>query len=408
MIRYASAYRETIPEHPFYMVGYVNPIRDLPGIGIKHAPLVIASLLEIQNETILFLSFDVCMVKQEQSERIKEYIHLLYPNLHKDHMVLSAIHTHSGPDGLGMSYPDAHPNINYFNTVCNAIRECIDVCMQTLCDVQVFAGSIVSSGFYGNRNDKSLPYNDEIQMLLFKHEDKVVGSMLSIGCHSTVLGEYNPYCSYDLLGSVRNLVAQDLGCMPYTFMSSAGDVSVRNYRKGSDFKELERISIGLYKQIKEMKNFEQVELSKFESVQIHYPIAYDNEQYYPEYIQQLEQIRDDLRTSLDPLVIKLRTTEKKKLELKLSEKQIDFEVKVTIFKLSDIKIIAFPGELVSSFGKLLKEACAVKCPLVITCANDHLGYFVEEAYYGKTYETKATYIPKGEVEKIMEVIKKQL
>lgn len=407
-MRYSSCYREIYPESPFYMVGYVNEIREKPALGVVDIPLLVGTILEIEDEKLLFVSYDVCILKTEQVNEIKNFIVNKFDDFKIENITLTATHTHSGPDGLGLSYPDPHPNVKYLNQVKNETVICIEEMLDSLREVEVYYGKGNSVGYYGNRNDASKPYDSELVVINFKHNEEIIGAMVSISCHSTVLGDNNRYCSYDLLGSVRALMNEEIGIMPYVFMSSAGDISNRNYRQGNDFKELKRVSEGVYSQIKSIVVDNRIEVERCSIEIIDHHVLYDNRKYFNLYQKQLKEVNYVLKNTDNNLVKKLKSTEKKKLEIKLSEETVDFHVISKIIKLGELNIITFPGELVSKFGIELKRNAPGKCCLLMTCADNHLGYFVEKEYYWSIFETIASFIPKGEVEEIIEEIKERL
>lgn len=407
-MRYSSSYREVFPENPFYMVGYVSEIRKKPALGVVDVPNLVGTMLEVENEIFLFVSYDVCILKTEQVDEIKSLIMNKFGNIKRDNITLTSIHTHSGPDGLGMSYPDPHPNIKYLNKVKNETVSCISEMLNSLQEVEVYFGKGKCTGYYNNRNDATKPYDDELTVIQFKSKEQIIGAMVSVSCHSTVLGEKNRYCTYDLLGSIRELMKRDLGVMPYVFMSSAGDVSNRNFRQGNDFNELKRVSNGVYDQIKSIQVDKEIVLSNPSIEIIDHRICYNNKKYFELYERQLKDVNEVLKLTENPLVIKLKESEKKKLEIKLTKDKVDFHVISKVIKLGDLSIITFPGELVSKFGIELKDKAPGKCSILMTCADNHLGYFVEKEYYWTIYETIASYIPKGEVEKIVEEIKEKL
>ena len=57
----------------------------------------------------------------------------------------------------------------------------------------------------------------------------------------------------------------------------------------------------------------------------------------------------------------------------------DIECKVIDFP--TLEIITFPGELTSTFGKQLKSKSKKPYTIIITCCNDHHGYFIERTIW---------------------------
>ena len=57
------------PSGVFYLDGYLNDVRQLPGIGIHDDPYAILLLLEEGGERVLFVGIDVCQVSLQELRR---------------------------------------------------------------------------------------------------------------------------------------------------------------------------------------------------------------------------------------------------------------------------------------------------------------------------------------------------
>ena len=98
-IRAAAGKIEITPKNPVYLAGY--------GIGRKstgvHDPLSARCLIiEVNGEKIAFVSCDLIGLFHQDVEEIRHQIKTLAP----DHVMISATHTHSGPDTLGQWGPN--------------------------------------------------------------------------------------------------------------------------------------------------------------------------------------------------------------------------------------------------------------------------------------------------------------
>lgn len=404
-MRVATNVVDITPQCEVYLCGYVGEARKHPAKGVHDAPLAVSVLLEVQDVKLLFLSIDVITMGGEKAKIIKERITDVL-DIDDDHIIINAIHSHSLANGFMdegvFGTPD---NPEYFSYVCEQVVNSVCELKDQLVEATASIGTCKIHGYYSKRTDASLPFEDNAAIIKFMHEDTVVAAMCNFNCHATVLGPENMLLSSDIIGEVRSLMSEELGIIPYTFTGASGDISNRQYRQGNDFAELTRVGHGIASILKKIDNYEALALGNISIKKYDHHIAYDNTLYYDEYqrgIEEAETVLAQKDISLDEW--KLRTSEKTLLEEKLTKKDVDFHVRGLVIHAGDLTIVTFPGELASKFGLALRSRCRSKHFLLIGYANDYQGYFIEAEDYGKTYETKASDTPKGEVERIAEEI----
>lgn len=397
----ATCVADITPKCAVHLCGYVGEARKYTAKGIHDHPLAVSLLLEIDGVRLLFISIDVITLGGEKAAVIKDKIQKIL-TIENDHIIISAIHTHSGANGLDdMTVFGTPDNPEYFAYVCEQITGSIQHLEQQLCEVQAYITTGKVHGYYSKRTDKHLPFEDHAAIITFIHGDTVVAAMCNFNCHATVLGVENMLVSSDLVGKVRSLMKEDLGVTPYTFTGASGDISNRQYRQGNDFAELDRVGSGIAEILRNMGTYEKLGLHHVQTVSYDHTVSYDNTWYFKEYqkgIRDAEEVLSRKNISLDEW--KLATSEKTLLEKKLQCEKVEFHVRGVVLHLGDLTIVTFPGELASTFGLQLRRKCKTKHFLLIGYANDYQGYFMEAQEYGKTYETKASNTPVGESERI--------
>lgn len=400
-MKVSSAFKEVIPTNDIYLVGCTNEERKLPAIGIHDNPLCVSLMLEIKGVKLLFVSVDFCVISEDKISIIKDSV-ISKTDIKKENIVINSVHTHSGPNGLDSTYISPGENPEYFEIVKNAI---VSLAIETSNNLEKAVAKFASvkvEGFYNNRSNQSKPIDNEAILIKFVNEgNKTIGAICNFNCHSTVLSENNRYCSSDLMGKVRGNMEEFFGILPYTFPGAAADVSNRNYRQGDDFNELERVGNGISDILKSAKNFKTINLESLELKTLDYRIQYDNTLYFDDYRENLDSISKLLETDLTKDEYRLKKSEKAVLENKLKIENVEYIVKCKIFKLNELTIIIFPGELASKFGLQLKRQSKNKCTIIIGYSDDYQGYFIEEEEYGHCYETVATKTLKGESEKLV-------
>ncbi|MBS5865581.1 MAG: neutral/alkaline non-lysosomal ceramidase N-terminal domain-containing protein [Coriobacteriaceae bacterium] len=399
------------PKGTFWMEGYIHPIRKQPATGVHDIPLATLLLLEIEGVRELFVSIDVCMLKAQLTDRMRTGLSDLL-GIAQDHIVINAIHSHSCPSGFEGTSPMGIPITPGYNDMVTGL---VVQAATKLTDKLVEAAPQLLiqrvHGWYSNRNDASAPFDDEALILRFVDADGVVaGAMLNFNCHATVVGPTNRLLTTDVQGGVRNELAEWIGCVPYIFTGASGDLGNRQFRRGSDFAELRRVSNGIAGEI--MKGvFIPIELSTPIVHSFSHHVTYNNEQFYPQYKKQLDAVHRVLVNNPTLDEKKLADTEKEMLEQQLARHEVDFTVQMITIDFGKLVFVTFPGELASELGACVKEPFtkAGKHPAVIGYANDYQGYFVAAHTYGTaSYESYVTKMPKGWTEEMLAAYREQL
>ena len=197
-------------------------------------------------------------------------------------------------------------------------------------------------GWYSNRNDADLPFDDEALVLRFVAEGgKTIGAMLNFNCHATVVGPTNRLLTTDVQGGVRDKLADWIGCVPYIFTGASGDLGNRQFRQGNDFAELRRVSNGIAGEI--MKGaFEPIEFAAPKVSRFEHHVHYNKEDFYPQYQAQLDEVLEVLANNPTFDEKKLADTEKEMLEQQLQRHEMDFTVAMTTLDFGSVVFTTFP------------------------------------------------------------------
>ena len=132
----------------------------------------------------------------------------------------------------------------------NQIFSTIAACFESeRVEVDAWYRTVKIEGLYGNRNGIGKPEDKDVTLIAFKRGSDVVGAIVNISCHPTVLGAQNMQISSDLLGYISRGVKEQLGVYPLMMQGASGDMSNRNYRQGHDAKELARTGEGILAQL---------------------------------------------------------------------------------------------------------------------------------------------------------------
>lgn len=407
----ASASVDITPVGTFWMEGYIHPVRKQPGTGVHDAPRATLLLLEVEGVRTLFVSIDVCILKAETTAAMRAGL-AAQLGVASESIVINSIHSHSCVNGFeGTSSMGITTTPGYVEFVTGLVLQTAIGLDAQLVEVAPQMLTRHVRGWYSNRNDADAPFDDEALVLRFVAEDgSCAGAMLNFNCHATVVGPTNRLLTTDVQGGVRDELVDWLGCVPYIFTGASGDLGNRQFRQGNDFAELRRVSNGIAGEI--MKgSFEPVELATPRVGVFSHHVRYNNEDFYPQYRAQLDEVLAVLANNPTFDEKKLADTEKMMLEGQLARHEMDFTVEMTTLDFGSVVFTTFPGELGSELGAMIKDATgdADKHPVVIGYANDYQGYFVAAHTYGGTsYESYVTQMPKGWTEEMLEAYREQL
>ena len=194
--------------------------------------------------------------------------------------------------------------------------------------------------------------------------------------------------SYDLIGTIREKLYEQQGIRPLVCIGTSADISNRHYRKGNDFQELERTAKGISELLLSIQNFYEIDMHTLKKDTFTYTISYDNRIQFPNYQKELDVIRIKLAAEQDETKKKLLLSSRDKLESKLNIDQVHKELTLTLLRFPDILIVTFPGELTSVFGKYIKATSKAPYTIIMTCTNDHHGYFIEKEQYGRCQQLR--------------------
>lgn len=397
MVEVSAAKYNITPRFPMYMRGYA--MRTGKSIGVLDELYCRALCLRIDGETFVWVTLDLCRLEEEISGYMRRVIGAKY-SVPMEHIILSTIHTHSGPD---VSFEDEGEDRNrrkadYRSYMVSQVFAAVDECFDrgflevTPCMVR---GTI--DGMYGNRNYKDKPSDKDVNLILFRNANHVVAGIFNMTCHPTVLGIHNMKISSDLLGNIGKLLDEKYNTTFITMQGACGDMGNRQYRQGNDERELKRVCAGIMEQIDALAGDEQAMELK--------PVAVKTSQYTVRHSYDTEALKAQLLEDERKLAAAVTEDEKKLLwsgirhmKRKLEKGGVDVTLKTVIYHLGDLDVVTVPGELFSTFGLQIKAAMEAPMRILWGYANYSAGYIVERDEYGKGYESMQTPFPQGEAE----------
>lgn len=403
MVEVSAAKRDITPEFPMYMRGYAMRIGK--SIGVLDPLYCRALTLRIDGQVFLWMTLDLCRLEKEISDYLRRVLAAKY-SIPEEHIVISTIHTHSGPD---ISFENEGEDRNrrkavYREFCMKQIFEAADECFDRgFLEVKPYLVQGSADGIYGNRNYKEKTSDKDVNLILFRNENHVVAGMFHFTCHPTVLGIHNMKISSDLLGNIGKALDEKYHTVFITMQGACGDMGNRQYRQGNDENELWRVRDELMEQINHMAQKEmplELKVSPVKTMEYNIRHTYDRD----EIKAQIEADQKKLDETSDEDQRKLLWSGIRHLKRKMDMGQVDVSLESQIFHLGDLEIVTVPGELFSAFGLEIKKHMKAPVRLVWGYANYSAGYIVEKDEFGKGYESMSTPFPQGEAETYVERI----
>jgi hypothetical protein len=334
--------------------------------------------------------------------------------------LVAAIHTHSGPSGLGQAaLPGVTKDTQVLGTFDGRLFErTVAGCVSAARKARRWAreGTIKSGitsmlqPICGNRRVRT---TEQVQMRVLEVETPTRCAVVyNLDCHPTVLHEENRLYSADFPGFAASIMPlfEPFVTMPVFLNGAAGDMSTRFYRQSSDFAEVERIGTIVAESVAASLDVLEPMKRPFTVRAVEVPLRLKARQ-FPS-AQDLERRIADARKKLEVAhlerVQNLRLLESAIEGLTFAATMVDragrveyIDSRLSLVRFGDILVAGIPGELFSSLGNDIRAAFPDHVVLVAGYCGDYMGYIPDVAAYDEGgYEAFTTFIAKGEGERL--------
>lgn len=392
-----------------------------------HDNLYVRVIVIEKDETFVLVQLDLIGVDSYFIDLVNNSILRKY-KINKENVVVSCIHTHSGPTGTinhnrseNEGYKDTFFSLDstLVDYIIRQITWGVGEAIKNLCRFTLSYSNSRLQGVGLNRRLPSIPIDDELQVLIFKREDIKKIIIYNYACHPTVMNHLNIQVTADYVGeAARILESQDEVACAAFYNGECGDVSTRFIRSEASFSEVKRIGdiLGgeVLKLINQRRTVEELEIIRTKSISIKMMIkslmnleeakktVADAKEKKEEAEAEATGIKGgDLRlyqSAYEGAVFNLKMVK----EYENVEK-IDLEVKV--LRINDRYIVYIPGELFTSLGIKLKDKFGEGKILISCYSNGLISYIPDlEAYNEGGYETLTSPFAAGEGEKLIDKI----
>ena len=386
---------------PCYLSGHA--IRTEIADGILDQIYAVSTVLDVDGVKTVWLTVELIGLDRSFTEDIRKKVAIKY-NLDYNNIYVNYIHSHSCPE---YSYENAFGGESakkgYPEYVKEQALKAIDTSMNAnFKEVEAYYRTVTVKGCYSNRNGLDKPCDKDVTVIIFKHEDKIIGGICNFTCHSTVLGPQNLKVSSDLAGYVARYCKDKWGIYPNVIIGAAGDMSNRLYRKGNDEKELLRVGNEMMSQVFKEDTYTKLNISKPVVIPFSYKQTFipNKEEKLKQYNETLDRINNAKNYDEKKVYTSALAVCKKGLEID----SYTLDLECYYVNMGDLRYFVIPAELFSRFGVEIKKAMNCKCPILWGYTNYSVGYLGNIDDYGASFETVTSNIPCGTTEKIVKLI----
>lgn len=372
-----------------HLAGYGNNIFSS---AVNDELTATAYYFEQGGRKVMMISACVCSIRVWLSRHIRQQIAQAH-DIPVDHITISCIHTHSGPNVFGGYREEWEGDIDREYGESIFIPNLLEIAAQAVANaVPVKMGVGIGESHVGvNRLELRLdnkiylgqkpwgPYDPRMTVLAFCDEnDKPVANMVHYGCHNTAAGP-NTEITRDWSGLMVDALAEKSGAVTAFFNGPEGDVGPRlsNGKTTGDLsyvyelgKMAARDVLAVYDTIEEYK---EVEL-KVRAQEIRIP-------YRPR--MSAEQVKDILENIGEGTTktSKMRYAKAQEVQQLIEagepEKEYD-SITQRVVALGDQIIAAFPYELFSEIGMRIDGAFPDRHVMSLALTDGGKSYFVTE------------------------------
>lgn len=420
MIKFGFASQKITPEIGVQLAGFLG---NRESVGVHDDLFTKVLYLNFSDkDRYIFIVLDTLAVFKEFSFNISTKIEkeLRIP---REHIFISATHTHSGPD-LGIRYL-AHTSkkdeklIEY--TVHQTIKAVLEAVSKNYEGKFEFTSVKFEEQICGNRRLENSNNTTEVKIFLLKALSGEIALAYNFGCHPTVLHEENLYISADFPGKVASLLAENVKNIKLVVFlnGAAGDISTRFFRKESSFNELDRIGTIVANNIKSGLSFSselKLDEKHFNAKEIPISLKIRELPSQESLVAMLKETMSELENAKKKGIKNLRPYQSKIEGINsilantsplASLKHLDTFIKIIM--LDDLIFIGIPGEIFSTLGKQIEDGLKPLKVILVGYCWDYIGYIPDiKAYEEGGYETLVTLLEKGEGEKIVETVIKEV
>lgn len=338
-----------------------------PSEGVHDSLFVRVIAVQSGSQRAYLVGYDALLLYPHIARQLEKRLETEL-NIHPEHILYTATHTHSGPGGWGEGWveeqfagpPDSHVVPMFVDSTLAAFRRAVDFLRQA----SVTSGSVQAPRFIRNRlvGEKG-DVDAELVYLAFHHDNQLIALFTTYSAHATVLSARNMMFSGDYPGYLQRKLESEFGGIVLFAAAGLGSHSYRG--EGEGFDKARFIGEGLADSLMVyLSSRDNHETAKLMVSQIPFYTA-------------RKQVRLTQNLTLAPWLANLLIT--------------PHDVYVQIIAVDEFMIIGSPGEFSGELALKVKQfADTLGVNVTVTSFNGcYIGYLTPSKYYEMDeYETR--------------------
>ena len=380
---------DVTPDIPCHMGGYE---RKKKSEGVLDPIEVNTMALQVQNTTLLIAMIDSICLDGDFVDSIQITLNQL-TKIPKHQIIISCIHTHSAPCFFQLTFEQVPAETKLTHMLKQQVITDLLYCHTHMVECNAKFSSCMIDGIYGNRNQKEAWSDKAFYVLTFQHNEQLIGVFSNISTHPTLLGSHNYLLSADLLGHIRLQLQEHYQCPALISNGACGDVSTRFYRNTQD--DVTSSAAKIMKQFLIKQQAIPLTMNSCQIGHCTYRVTVDFSN---------DPIHLSIRNQVEQSNLPMKDLYLHKCDIKESFHAFTLLLSSTIAIYDELVFITLPGDILSGFGKRIKEALPDKHVILLCYSGNYCNYFVPEAEYGQYFETFNSRLPKGEADKFIQKV----
>lgn len=420
------------PNYSVPLAGYGNTTSRMSQGFLDYLYATCIALKDAKGQTVLFVTADIININDNTYKLCVEAISSA-TKVPKDHIIVSATHTHSAPDLIS-----THSSIVKYKTffVESVTQACI-AAIKDLSAASVSTGSLntesltfvrhylmndgtyygdnfgsTASGYKAHERDA----DEQMQLIKFTRSGKDPIVMINWQAHAKVASTGSTQegkngrsmMSADYIGSMRNYVEKEAGCLVGFYLGAAGNLNPRSNMPEEQSKASSNVT-EYGKQLgnvvlEGMKELKKVSVGPVVTKQTLYEAAIDHtEDDLVKYAQPVAQVweqtnnynqsKDEEHGVMSPyhalgIINRANAAQSKEMQL-------------NAISIGSVGFVTAPYEMFCQNGQAIKEGSPFETTFVITCTNGHNAYIAaDSAFEYGSYEVHYRTFVRGTAEAV--------
>lgn len=331
-----------------------------------------------QKEAVLLLSYDLLYVDGVMVKRLVDQLHKV-TTVKQDHIIVSAIHTHSGPGQLleksgynkRLSYIDGEYDEDLIDTL---VMHSVEVAKQSISKKAEATLSFAQRPVHdvgSNRNNKDALIDDMLTVLEVNQLNGSRAILFSYACHPTILHEENTKYSCDLLGPTYEVLEKEVDVAMFV-NGPCGDVSTRFSKRANTVEEVDRLGKLLAHHVQEVRR---VMVPMTHQLQVEaFSFLCPARKYVEDAVLNQQYAEDQLSNQQQNFLLLYKQMRK------YCEHQV-FDLPIRIMKLGDLYYVYVPVELFSKLALQAKKVLNNHKLVFVSYAMDYMSYLPDATAY---------------------------